>query len=81
MIKHELLVPAGDMESLNQAIANGADAVYVGCKNFSARKFAKNFDNNEIITAIRLCHLYGVEIYVTMNRRCLNTRLWYAMFN
>lgn len=67
MIKHELLVPAGDIESLNQAIANGADAVYVGCKNFGARKFAKNFDNEEIVTAIKLCHLYGVKIYVTMN--------------
>lgn len=67
MIKHELLVPAGDMESLNQAIANGADAVYLGCKNFGARKFAKNFDNEEIISAIKLCHLYGVKLYVTMN--------------
>ena len=67
MIKHELLVPTGDMESLDQAIANGADAVYVGCKNFGARKFAKNFDNEEILTAIKLCHLYGVKIYVTMN--------------
>lgn len=67
MKKHELLVPAGDMESLNQAIANGADAIYVGCKNFGARKFAKNFDNEEILTAIKLCHLYGVRLYVTMN--------------
>ena len=67
MVKHELLVPAGDMESLNQAIANGADAVYVGCKNFGARKFAKNFTNEEIITATKLCHLYGVKIYITMN--------------
>lgn len=66
-MKHELLVPAGDVESLNQAIANGADAVYVGCKNFGARKFAKNFDNDEIVTAIKLCHLYGVKLYVTMN--------------
>ena len=32
MIKHELLVPAGDMECLKQAIANGADAVYLGLK-------------------------------------------------
>lgn len=67
MIKHELLVPAGDAESLNQAIANGADAVYVGCKEFGARKFAKNFDNVEIVKAIKLCHLYGVKLYVTMN--------------
>lgn len=67
MIKHELLVPAGDMESLQQAIFNGADAVYLGCKNFGARKFAKNFSNDEIINAIKLAHLYGVKVYVTMN--------------
>ena len=45
MKKHELLVPVGDMECLKQAIANGADAVYGGCQNFGARKFAKNFTN------------------------------------
>ena len=67
MTKHELLVPAGDMESLHQAIFNGADAVYLGCKMFGARKFAKNFDNEEIVEAIKLAHLYGVKIYVTMN--------------
>lgn len=67
MVKHELLVPAGDMQCLLQAVANGADAVYVGCKNFGARRFAKNFDNNEIVQAIRTCHLYGVKIYATMN--------------
>lgn len=63
----ELLCPVGNMESLHQAVMNGADAVYIGCKNFSARKFAQNFDNDEIIEAIKLCHLYGVKIYVTMN--------------
>ena len=67
MKKHELLVPAGNMESLRQAIFNGADAVYLGCKSFGARKFAKNFDNVEIVEAIKLAHLYGVKIYVTMN--------------
>ncbi len=66
-MKHELLVPAGDMDCLKQAIANGADAVYVGCENFGARKFAKNFNNEEMLYAIRLCHLYGVRIYATMN--------------
>lgn len=64
---HELLVPAGDMECLKQAIHNGADAVYVGLKSFGARKFARNFNSEEIKDAINLCHLYGVKIYVTMN--------------
>ena len=67
MIKHELLAPAGNMECLKQAVFSGADAVYVGCKKFGARKFASNFTNDEIIEAIRLCHLYGVKIYATMN--------------
>lgn len=67
MIKHELLAPAGNMECLKQAIFSGADAVYVGCKKFGARKFAGNFTNDEIIEAIKLCHLYGVKIYATMN--------------
>lgn len=67
MTKHELLVPAGDMESLKQAIHNGADAIYLGCKCFGARKFARNFDNEEIVEAIKQAHLYGVKIYVTMN--------------
>ena len=67
MPKHELLIPAGDMDSLRQAVYNGADAVYLGCKLFGARKFAKNFDNDEIVEAIKFCHLYGVKIFVTMN--------------
>lgn len=67
MTKHELLVPAGDMASLYQAVANGADAVYLGCKSFGARKFAKNFDNEEILEALKYAHLYGVKVYVTMN--------------
>ena len=37
MVKHELLVPAGDMQCLTQSVANGADAVYIGCKNCGAR--------------------------------------------
>ena len=63
----ELLAPAGDIESLYQAIHNGADAVYLGLKTFGARAYSKNFDNDEIIKAIETAHLYGVKIYVTMN--------------
>ena len=66
-MKHELLAPAGDIESLYQAIHNGADAVYLGLKTFGARAYSKNFDNDEIINAIEIAHLYGVKIYVTMN--------------
>ncbi|MDE6141019.1 MAG: U32 family peptidase, partial [Bacilli bacterium] len=63
----ELLVPVGSMESLNAAIHNGCDAVYLGGKKFGARAFATNFDDEEMLRAIKLCHLYGVKIYVTVN--------------
>lgn len=63
----ELLAPAGNIECLKAAVLNGADAVYLACKNFGARKFASNFTNDEIKEAIKFCHLYGVKVYVTMN--------------
>ncbi len=66
-MKKELLSPAGNMETLYQAIHNGADAVYIGGKNFGARKFAPNFSDTELIEAIKYAHLYGVKIYVTTN--------------
>jgi len=66
-IKHELLVPVGNYESLIQAINNGADAVYLGGKRFGARAFANNFSIEELEEATKLCHLYGVKIYVTVN--------------
>ena len=66
-MKKELLSPAGDFETLKQAIHNGCDAVYLGGKRFGARKFASNFDDQEMVKAIQYCHLYGVKIYVTVN--------------
>ncbi len=63
----ELLAPAGDMESLRQAIHNGADAVYLAGKKFGAREYAPNFTKKELPEAIKYCHLYDVKIYVTVN--------------
>lgn len=63
----ELLSPAGSFEALIAAVAGGADAVYVGGKSFGARAYAKNFDDNELIRAVRYCHLNGVKLYVTVN--------------
>ena len=63
----ELLAPAGDMECLYAAVAAGADAIYVGGKRFGARAFAKNFDIDELASAVRYCHLHGVRLYVTIN--------------
>ena len=63
----ELLAPAGDMDCLYAAVAGGADAIYVGGKRFGARAFAKNFDIDELASAVVYCHLHGVKLYVTLN--------------
>ena len=65
--KVELLSPVGNMETLYQAIHNGASAVYLGGKKFGARKFASNFTDDELVKAISYSHLYGVKVYVTVN--------------
>ena len=65
--KHELLVPVGNYECLIAAINNGADAVYFAGKRFGARAFANNFTMEEIEKAIKLCHLYDVKVYITVN--------------
>ncbi|MBQ6687162.1 MAG: U32 family peptidase [Bacilli bacterium] len=75
MKKVELLSPAGDMESLKSAVHNGADAIYLSGKNYGARKFASNFDLNEIEEAIKYCHLYGVKVYITVNTLVYNNEL------
>ena len=66
-MKKELLIPAGNMECLHAAVHNGADAVYVGLKEFGARKYAANFTLEEMSEAVMFCHLYGVKLYVTLN--------------
>lgn len=67
MKKPELLSPAGNMQCLKAAIQAGCDAVYLGGYKFGARTFAGNFNNEEMIEAIKYAHLYGVKIYVTVN--------------
>ena len=67
MKKVELLAPAGNFECFKAAIKGGADAVYLGGKNFSARAFAKNFDNDELEKAVKYAHLRNVRIFVTVN--------------
>ena len=75
MKKTELLIPVGNKECLLAAIHNGADAVYLGGKKFGARAYSNNFDNQEMIEAIKLCHLYGVKIYVTVNTMIYNEEI------
>ena len=55
MKRMEVLAPAGSMESPYAAINKGADAVYLGGNKFSARAYASNFDNDNMIKSYRLC--------------------------
>lgn len=66
-MKVELLAPAGNRAKLNTALYFGADAAYVGGKNFSLRSFADNFDAQELESAIRFAHSLGRKVYVTVN--------------
>lgn len=67
MITPELLAPAGTPEVLNAAIAEGADAVYMGLKNFNARLRSSNFAYNQLEAAIDVLHAQRKKIYVTVN--------------
>lgn len=67
MKKTELLAPAGNMEALKAAVAGGCDAVYLGLSRFSARAFAGNFTHEELLEAVRYCHIRDVSVYVTIN--------------
>ena len=67
MSKIEILAPAGGFDSVIAAVRSGADAVYVGQKQFSARASAKNFDADELKRAVAYCHIHGVKVYVTVN--------------
>lgn len=66
MNRPELLAPAGDYDCFLAAIYAGADAVYLGGR-FSARAYAKNFTEEEIIKAINYAHLYSRKVYMTLN--------------
>lgn len=65
--KGEILSPVGSWEMLEAAVKSGADAVYLGAKDFSARRNAQNFTNEELKKAVEYCHIRGVKVYLTLN--------------
>lgn len=67
MRKPELLAPAGDLEKLKIALLYGADAVFIGGKQFSLRARASNFDLETIEAACRFAHRLNKKVYVTTN--------------
>ena len=63
----ELLAPAGDAESFDAALRAGADAVYIGLREFSAREPAENFTLSGLSEAAGKAHLYGAKVYAALN--------------
>lgn len=77
--KIEILAPAGNEASLKAAVANGADAVYLGTKNFNARSKADNFSEEQLRLAVSYCHERGVRVYVTLNTLVKDTEIQSAI--
>ena len=67
MKKVELLSPAGDLERLKIACIYGADAVYIGGKDYSLRANANNFSLEEIKEAVVFAHNLNKKVYLTLN--------------
>ncbi len=63
----EILAPAGTPAKLRTALHFGADAVYLGLKQFSLRSQAGNFDDDELEWALSYAHERGRRVYVTVN--------------
>lgn len=79
--KIELLAPAGSYEGFEAALGAGADAVYVGGAAFGARAYAQNFDQEELIRAIRTAHIHGKKLYLTVNTLLKNRELQNDLFD
>lgn len=67
MKKPIILAPAGGFGAVTAAVRCGADAVYLGAKNFNARRNAENFDDVALPETVRFCHERGTKVFVTVN--------------
>jgi putative protease len=73
----ELLAPAGNFEIFKQVIDSGADAVYLGGKQFNMRMHRKDYNltNDEIREAVSIAHSKGKKIYITFNNMMSDTEI------
>ena len=63
----ELLAPAGSYDAVRAAVANGANAVYLGAERFNARDEGAQLTLDELEAACRLAHQHGARVYLTFN--------------
>jgi putative protease len=67
MPRPELLAPAGSLDAVRAAVANGADAVYLGVEKFNARDEGAQLTLDELEQACLIAHGHGARIYLTLN--------------
>lgn len=65
--KAQILAPAGSLDCVKAAVRCGADAVYLGTKDFNARRNAENFSYEQLKNIIEYCHAHGVRVHITAN--------------
>ncbi len=65
--KIEILAPCGSYDSVEAAVRQGADAIYIGFLQFSARAYGENFGEEQLQKAVRYCHLHGVKVHLAVN--------------
>src|SRR6056297_2920684 len=75
MSKPELLLPAGNIEAFHAAVEGGADAVYLGLKNFNARERADNFTPAQFQALLQKAEKLGIKVYLTLNTVVKNQEL------
>lgn len=63
----ELLAPAGSLDAVRAAVANGADAVYLGASRFNARDDGAQLSIEELAKACAIAHQRGTRVYLTFN--------------
>ena len=75
MAKTELLLPVGNTESFFAAAEGGADAVYLGLRQFNARNRADNFTHNQFLALLREAKKRDINVYLTLNTVIKNREL------
>lgn len=75
----EILAPCGSYESVVAAVRKGADAVYIGALQFSARAYADNFGTDDLKKAIDYCHLHGGKVHIAINTLVSDAEIYNAL--
>ena len=75
MTRPIILAPAGTREAVTAAVRCGADAVYLGAKNFNARRNAENLDESSLAETVRFCHERGTQVFVTVNTLVMDSEM------